>query len=527
MRANVIRLFEHVKLLQRGVDLFQKQKGESCQSLRNGFNGKNVQIGLLGATSAGKTTLIRRLLSESAGKISSKPETACLVVHSFSKSENLKLEFRPRVKFADESIGREFNQFLKDYNLAHNYEKTGLSEWKLKDGISDDIQDYSREVIFSFFEQVNKFGEVFSKITWNHRQRRSDYNITDLIDIYDLPGFGGKEEHDRTISAIFEIEKFDVLVYLIDTSCGIPSKEEMGYLSEVLKYLKLNPDTSFYWAYEKPSSDEIDIKKMLRQINDAVNQGGLKELEDNAKGLLDFTGPIDGDDDELRSRLLVDVLKPYFVDIGQKYRNEIAGFNSIRKQEGHLLWQIFSMDDSWPLIEEILGDLEKLAKEKINKRETLSKQDARNHVRKFLIGDEKDGVSTGTGPSPSFRHRLFSGTKHQKSQMPQEKDCVSDREYAIDRVKERIVSSIDQLLKGLYNIAGKLSLTELASFKNKVFDRSREGNLHMLLFDLQMYWILKDRDGVSGFIKSPMTDSLCDNVADEVKAIEDFSFDDD
>ena len=75
MKANVIRLFEHVKLLQRGVELFQKQRGQSCDSLRDGFNGENVRIGLLGATSAGKTTLIKRLLSESAGKISSKPET--------------------------------------------------------------------------------------------------------------------------------------------------------------------------------------------------------------------------------------------------------------------------------------------------------------------------------------------------------------------------------------------------------------------------------------------------------------------
>ena len=117
MDANVIRLFEHIKLLQRGVELYQKEKSSSAERLPNGINGENVRIGLLGATSAGKTTLIRRLLSESAGKISSRPETACLVVHRFSKSENLTFRFRSKVRIDDETTGREFTQFLKTYKL--------------------------------------------------------------------------------------------------------------------------------------------------------------------------------------------------------------------------------------------------------------------------------------------------------------------------------------------------------------------------------------------------------------------------
>ena len=73
MKGNVVRLFEHIKLLQRGVEISQEGKitGDSQVKLRQGLNGKPVRIGLLGATSAGKTTLIHRLLSDSAGKISS------------------------------------------------------------------------------------------------------------------------------------------------------------------------------------------------------------------------------------------------------------------------------------------------------------------------------------------------------------------------------------------------------------------------------------------------------------------------
>lgn len=535
MKANVIRLFEHVKLLQRGVELFQKQKGESCESLRNGFNDENVRIGLLGATSAGKTTLIRRLLSESAGKISSKPETACLVVHSFSKSENLKLEFRPIVKFEDESTGREFNQFLKDYKLADFYEKKGMSEWRLNEGITEETREYDREDIFSFFEQVNKFGEVFSKITWNHRQRRSDYNLTDLIDIYDLPGFGGKEEHDKAASAIFKKERFDVLIYLIDTSCGIPSKEEMGYLAAVQEYLESNPDTSFYWAYEKPSPDEIDIEAMTSQINDAANESGLRQLVDSAKGLLDFTGPIDGDDDELRSRLLVNVLKPYFVNIGRKYRDDIcAVFHSSPDEHGDLLENVFLVGNSWPLIKSTLGKLEAMAKEKMEIGDEISKEKARTCILASLLceGEVKNDMKADSS-SGARRWNIFSKALKRDShrqtpfetQVLQEDDCASDRDYAIACVRNRIESCVETMLSGIFNLRGKMSLTALASFKRSVYLRERD--LHMLLFDLQMYWMLKDPDGVSGFIKRPMTNSLYENIDNEVKAIEEFSIDDD
>lgn len=508
MKANVIRLFEHVKLLQRGVELLQKQRGESCDGLSDGFNGENVRIGLLGATSAGKTTLIRRLLSESAGKISSKPETACLVVHRFSKSENLKFEFRPKVSFEKESIGREFNQFLKDFKLHDNYEKTGLTEWRSKDGISEDAREYDREEIFSFFEQVNKFGEVFRKITWNHKQRRSDYNLTDLIDIYDLPGFGGKDEHDKAVSSIFETERFDVLIYLIDTSCGIPSKEEMGYLTTVKDHLKAHPETSFYWAYEKPSPSEIDLEDMYRQINAAVTEGGVVEIGGIAKELLDFTGPADGDDDELRSRLLVDVLKPYFSEIGQKYRRDIATSFGAASNGRESLWKnIFNTDDSWPLVKEILDKIETKAKSAVESGNALNRKESRLFVTEMLLA-ENDGKA--------------------RADNPEDKAAPRDREYATELVRRRVEHSIEKLLDGFYSpVTGKMSLTALASFKRRIFDRKGERDLHILVFDLQMYWMLKDRDGVSGFIKRSVTDSLYDNIDQEVKAIEEFSVEDD
>ena len=190
MKANVIRLFEHIKLLQRGVELYQNGIDEqSDEKLPRGLGEGNVRIALAGATSAGKTTLIKRLLSDSAGRISSKPETACLVIHSFAEVENVVMRLRPDVSFP-EDVGIAFRDFIKDFGLKDYYVRGSGFSWKTT---SRDVVtlEKSREEILDFFAQVNQFDGVFESIKWNHKQRGNDYNLTDLVDIYDLPGFCG------------------------------------------------------------------------------------------------------------------------------------------------------------------------------------------------------------------------------------------------------------------------------------------------------------------------------------------------
>lgn len=261
-----------------------------CDRLANGFNGQKVRIGLLGATSAGKTTLIKRLLSEAAGKISSRPETACLVVHSFARAESLVLTFNDRVQFADEQVSREFADFLKEFKIRDNYQAKNSLEWYLRADERERTLDCPSDKILEFFEQVNKFGEVFSKIKWNHKQRKTDYNLTDLFDIYDLPGFGGKEEHDLAVSRVFDTEQFDILVYLIDTGRGIPGSDEMPYLQKIQEYLGRNSKAIFYWAYEKESQELIVAEEKKCEINQAIETGGCLYLGDRSSGLLDLTG---------------------------------------------------------------------------------------------------------------------------------------------------------------------------------------------------------------------------------------------
>lgn len=533
MNADVIRLFEHIKLLQRGVELYQKERDSDCSALPNGLNGKNVRIGLLGATSAGKTTFIKRLLSGSAGKISSRPETACLVVHSFTESESLTFRFRAAVRFDDAAIGRDFTQFLKSYRLSDCYDKLNVHEWCLKEE-SEESREYTPTEILSFFEQVNKFGEVFSKITWNHKKRKTSYNITDLIDIYDLPGFGGRDEHDRAVHEVFECERFDVLVYLIDTSCGIPSKEEIDHLNNVREYLSKNKGTSFYWAYEKPSPDMIDFDDMAEQIQTAVSKNGV-EIE--AKGLLNFIGQENGDDDELRSRVMVDILKPYFVQVGKKYLDN--AYAEAKKEAGmsnRPFNKLFMEDEVWPVISTILNDVE--AREKAKKATDgtgLSRSEVKRKFRESFMGsdecsesdekptlkNEKDLNVGVLGKLKGFSRYLSRKTKSQA----QDSSALNDRMLAIKETGSRIDNAIDAMVDAIFNIDGTLSLTKMPLFKKEVYLKKAE--IRMLGYDAQFYWMLKDPNGVVGFIKEPIAVSLRDNIDGEITAIEEFEIEED
>lgn len=544
MDANVIRLFEHIKLLQRGVELYQKEKSSSAEQLPNGINGENVRIGLLGATSAGKTTLIRRLLSESAGKISSRPETACLVVHRFSKSENLTFRFRSKVRIDDETTGREFTQFLKTYKLNEYYDKNSVHDWTLKKDVVEESREYSREDIFSFFEQVNKFGEVFYKIVWNHKQRRNDYNLTDLVDIYDLPGFGGRDEHDKEVADVFKHEKFDVLIYLIDTSCGIPSKDELDYLAEVQKYLETNEKTSFYWAYEKPSPEKMNLGEMRERIDEALVSGGVA-IGEFAKGLLDFTGPDDGDDEELRSDFMVNILKPYFVVVGKTYL-DAAYEKAQEERRGEVdFFDVFMQDDTWPIIKGILERIELKEKAKKENGPGLTENEVRSFIVESLIGPYQElkggvqkseleiGIETGvvskySGPFFKVLRRLLkkgrTGHTAETCTCPSEKGA-DDRHLAMDAIRMRIDRAVEKIVNAIFNFDGTLSLTKMPSFKREVYARDEE--IRMIGYDTQMYWMLKNPEGVVGFIKKPMADSLRENIDHELTAINEFDVEDD
>ena len=263
MKGNAVRLFEHIKLLQRGVKIAEEGKiaKDSSSKIRRGLSGESgnrVRVALLGATPAGKTTFIRRLLSDSPGKISSKPETACLVIHSFSRVENIVLKFKEGViDFGDGDKSSKFHKFVQEFGFSDCFHGVTDTSWQPLE--KEVTKEFTREKIINFLAEANEYDKVFKSIKWNHKRGRGEYCLSDLIEIYDLPGFGGKDAHDETALEVLRSEDFDILIYLIETSRGIPAEDEAKHLMAIRDFLKSHPSIKMYWAYQKPLSGGAGI----------------------------------------------------------------------------------------------------------------------------------------------------------------------------------------------------------------------------------------------------------------------------
>lgn len=511
MKANVIRLFEHIKLLQRGVELYQNGIDEqSDEKLPRGLGEGNVRIALAGATSAGKTTLIKRLLSDSAGRISSKPETACLVIHTFAEVENIVMRLKPEVSF-DENVGIAFRDFIKDFGLKDYYARGSGFSWRTTS--QDEVTlEKSREEILDFFAQVNQFDGVFESIKWNHKQRGNDYNLTDLVDIYDLPGFGGKASHDKTVDSILGKGEFDILIYLIDTSKGIPGQDEKNSLVAVQDYLSRNRRVAFYWAYEKPSPETLDLNECRTNIANAVKELGV-DIEDETR-LLDLRGPENGgEDDEVQASILIDVLKPYFIALGEEYKKRFG--DSIPQNEA--MDKIFGKDntDAWPVLEQAL---QKLIMSKDGKllMEALSASKAEAAILEEF-GIKADDLQLGTTVFERLMGRIRVQTGMDDANFP-------DRDNALRKMRVRVENGVRGIVAAL-TTKGQVDPNKVQRFKKEVYEKN--GDIRTFIFDTQFYLMLKNPDGVRDYFLKKVKDGLRENVEKEIQAISEFRLDDD
>ena len=523
MTEKTVRLFEHIRLLQRGVEVAQEGNisGISTESLRCGLNKKPVRIGLVGATSAGKTTLIKRLLRDSAGKISCKPETACLVIHSFSATENIVLQLNDNVLLKNSTESSKFRNFLKDFDLYNYYEHLDDLSWRAKEGSA--TKELSSEKILDFFAKVNSFDKVFKSIKWNHRRRGDGYNLTDLIDIYDLPGFGGKQSHDEVVASVFGDEDFDVLIYLIDTSCGIPSKDEEFSLKEVESFLQIHPTCKMYWAYEKPlcGGECIDREETLDRIQTALETMDIKIRAD----FLDLTGDVDDETDDVSERILSEVLRPYFVEVGKKYFKELFRCNEITDVEA--LSSAFEMETSCKDIERILGEIDKNSW-----NDSMTVGDAEEFILN-KIGVNAEELKNIT-PKKPLRNALLSkiyeiGNLHKrhgnKISSKTEEEQIPDKDYARLKVGHRILFTVRSLLDEMVDKEDKsrISIDRVRILRKNY---AQNPDFRTLVYDIQFYLMLKNYESVRMCILKPMVDSLRENIKQEIHALEDFGLDD-
>jgi hypothetical protein len=523
MTEKTVRLFEHIKLLQRGVEVAQEGKiaGVSAVSLPRGLNNEPVRIGLIGATSAGNTTLIPHLLRVSAGKISSKPETACLVIPSFSKSENIVLQLNDKVLLKDSKESSIFREFLRKYDLHNSYDHLDDSEWSANEKCV--TKELSRERILDFFGLVNDFDKVFKSIKWNHKRRGDEYNLTDLIDIYDLPGFGGKEAHEEVVASVFGDADFDILIYLIDSSCGIPSAEEGGSLKGIESFLQAHPKCKMYWAYEKPlyGVEVIDREEAQERIQTALETMDIKIRAD----FLDLTGDVDDETDDVSERILSEVLRPYFVEAGKKYFKELFKRNEITDAEA--LSNVFEMETSCKDIERILGEIDTNSW-----NDSMTVGDAEEFILN-KIGVDAEELKNIT-PKKPLKDALLSkiyaiGNLHRrhgnKISSKTEEEQIPDKDYARLKVGCRILSTVRKLLEEMVDKTdrNRISINRVRDLRKSY---SQNPDFRILVYDIQFYLMLKNYESVRACILMPMVDSLRDNIKQEVQALEDFDIDD-
>ena len=524
MTEKTVRLFEHIKLLQRGVEVAQEGNisGISTESLRCGLNKRPVRIGLVGATSAGKTTLIKRLLRDSAGKISCKPETACLVIHSFSATENIVLQLNDNVLLKDSNESSKFRNFLKDFDLYNYYEHLDDLSWRAKEGSA--TKELSSEKILDFFAKVNSFDKVFKSIKWNHRRRGDGYNLTDLIDIYDLPGFGGKQSHDEVVASVFGDEDFDILIYLIDTSCGIPSKDEEFSLKEVESFLQIHPTCKMYWAYEKPlcGGECIDGEETLHSIQTALEAMDIKIKAD----FLDLTGEDGDENDDVSERILSEVLWPYFIDNGKRYYNELFKKGN-GNDDNDSLCNAFEAETTCKDIERVLGEIDTNSWDNL-----MTVAEAEEFLLKRMGVDTEDLKIIGQNRStnnPLLSKIYAFGNLHiswrNKLSFENKDEQISDKDYARLKVSCRILSTVRKLLEEMVDKTdrNRISINRVRDLRKSY---SQNPDFRILVYDIQFYLMLKNYESVRACILMPMVDSLRDNIKQEVQALEDFDIDD-
>ena len=365
-------IYERCKRLKDDIDLFENQilrklgskNMEYVSEYSHGLRGKErLNIFLVGEFSCGKTTFTRRLIDDLSGSTSRGPETAYLVIHSQSSVQSFTVTFKTEVVVQDTE---KFERFLNKYDLLKNF-KNNRGTWTPDD--PEKVYDnLAKSEIIEFLDEANDFPQAFEKIRWSHKKtvepknkettakepdvRISKNVLLDFADLIDMPGVGGKDEHNPVIDNAFKIIKPDIILYLIDNDRGTPSELESSALRNFLKFImgyKQRP--LFYWVYQKKIADTSldpkdlldgtflqETRKNIEKYLDELKKGNdkISPFEEEyieylqQTSILDARGP--KDDTELAQNAVSLVLRDYFVIYGKQYIEYVKNLFDISPQ---------------------------------------------------------------------------------------------------------------------------------------------------------------------------------------------------
>lgn len=479
MNEDAKKLCDIYKDLQEKVKSFEEtiNKEDSCANLFNGLNGRRIKIGLWGHYSSGKTTLLKRIFGEYAGSISSVPETACLVVHCLDSFNDIYITFRPEFSIEEDKL-EAFQKFLDENELENYVQQTGPNQWKSNQ--QEEVSpDYKIRDIKRFLENVNKYMNAIEKIYYYHHKRKgNDTNVLDFLEIYDLPGFGGKVEHEEIINDIIRTETFDAIIFLIDPSQGIPKNSDITKLQELGNLIEeKNKNLLFFWAYEKPPIKSVNLNEKLNEIRRSVN-GKLTQKFYQTARLLNISG--NEDDREIPQNVFACEVLPFYF--------RIAGTLYLKRQK-FWDWEKKKIPEFalTPILDQIYDEA---------KYEEVSKQ------RVEEIFEEHLELETGFLKEKTMKERL--GTLYEKVvknkgnkenifiELPQE----GQRELKIVSLENEIEKTIRDMIRFICHNPVKPTVD-----KNKIgrpfwTEYKKNNDWKLVLVDLREYKINKDYKSV-------------------------------
>jgi hypothetical protein len=416
-------IYERCRRLKDDIDLFESQilfqlsseAEKNINPLSHGLrNRERVNVFLVGEFSAGKTTFAQRLISDLTGPISGAPATACLVIHKQAVAQSLVITFNNTFVVNDTG---NFEQLLHTNDLRKRFNFT-QGTW-VPNEREITLVNWDSGKIINFLHEANKYPEAFSKIVWNHKKsRKTDHKNTflDFVDLFDMPGIGGNEgKHDPIIKNVFQEHKPDIILYLIDTSKGTPSEDEVKSLRKLLSYIaQYTPPPLFYWVYQKPSGSYSPLD--MQSIDGDGNILDTSFLKEKWESIVNFIDELESgrtitfekehieylrktvildarglaDDTEMSQNAVSLALRDYFCACGNGYVGNAAkilsGDSKIRQFD---VMSYYPRDMGYssknPFIENVIDS--------IRKSSDLSVSNAKNIILKFLCIDNDEDIS--------------------------------------------------------------------------------------------------------------------------------------
>jgi len=509
-------IYERVATLKDTIDLFEGQivsKLDKKQDLPPNHsyglrNQDRAKVFLVSEFSAGKTSFVKRLLGDVAGKTGGGPVTASLVIHKQTSAPSFCITFNKELKIP-KSKEEKFKRFLDKYDLAKH-----LKELKER----GKVFDWGNDKILSFIAEANFFPEVFSEITWNHIKpaRNKNYSFLDFADLYDMPGVGGEDTHDKVVGKIFKNHKPDIILYLINTDSGVPSDAERKLLPEIMQsVMQREPYPLFYWVYQKPSNyEKLDIEsigvndplydeeflkgrkgKLEEYIADIIKE---KQLTPSQTDFLGKTSILDArglsDDSEMAQNAVSIVLQDYLCRTAKGYCEIVRGLLH------------YSADNKAQL--EVMN----------YKPDELNYQGENPFIQKRIV----EAIKNTSNLSIENVKMIFLKALAIDDSSDARHNFPFDLEKTLSDMKKNIHKVIDEMLKSVKPFLRKeISIDSInKDFWNKY---TKTGSWQELLFKVQAYhWLISHYRGfISPQYINSIGSKMLDNIKNDIKRLED------